>query len=364
MREGECVAKVPTTARDLLSFRGRTACLLALACMLGAAVPAPSAEFDSPYELRVLSDGAVLEVSGSFSWALPQALQAVLASTPEVRVVQFESPGGHVKPALEVAEVIRRRGLDTYVGRFCASACTVAFLGGRQRWVAPDGRLGFHQAHGPGVPAAQASAFLRDAYEKFSVPRQFIAHVLNTPPENLWFPTPVELRAAGFTTGASPNMVATPDDSGFRRLQEVTSSLRAASDAAVIQFAAALADVFEQLQGVSAESCWAFAHDLPIDLTGSLRSPVLEALSAAARRIAQEARTTPPTSLDAGQRQAAIVDLTESMRAKGQNAALDSLRMPVDHAAFCASLRVLLEAALALPEDRRARGLRVVLSGG
>src|SRR6185312_14291726 len=127
---------------------------------------AQTTEFDIPYGLRLVADGTVLELSGSFSWALPQNLEAVLAGAPGVRVVRLESPGGHVLPAFQAAMIIRQRGLDTYVGRYCASACTVAFLGGQRRWLGTDARLGFHQAHAPGVPPEQANAILRDAYEK------------------------------------------------------------------------------------------------------------------------------------------------------------------------------------------------------
>jgi hypothetical protein len=51
-----------------------------LACGQAQAAPPPTSEFDSPYRLRVQSDGTVLEISGSFSRAVPQNLQAVLAS--------------------------------------------------------------------------------------------------------------------------------------------------------------------------------------------------------------------------------------------------------------------------------------------
>ncbi len=79
----------------------------------------------------------------------------------------------------------RQRGLNTYVGRFCASACTLAFLGGRQCWVAPTAHLGFHQAHAPGVSPAEVSPLLRAAYEGFAVPAPFIDHILRR------FPRPI-----------------------------------------------------------------------------------------------------------------------------------------------------------------------------
>ena len=64
----------------MLLFFGWLSLLLVLAC--GPAAASPTAEFDIPYQLRVLPDGAVLEVSGSFSWALPQNFQAVWPPRP------------------------------------------------------------------------------------------------------------------------------------------------------------------------------------------------------------------------------------------------------------------------------------------
>ena len=332
---------------------------------LGGAAPSPTAEFDSPYAFRLLADGAIIEVSGSFSWALPQNFQAVLASSPQVRIVQFESPGGHVKPALEIAEVIRQRGLDTYVGRFCASACTVAFLGGRRRWVSAEARLGFHQAHAPGVEPELANDYLRRAYEHFAVPAPFIERVLAMPPTGLWFPTRQDLLAVGFTTGAPPASLGVADDGSFRDLRDVMASTRAASDAAVLQFATALTAVFGRLQEVNPESCWAFAHDLPVDLKAVVPAAEREGLVAAERRVAAEAAAAAhPAGLDAEQRKAAVADITDSMRARGQASALANLRLPADHATYCGALRALLAAAQAVPEDRRVRALRLLLSGG
>ena len=219
------MSRLPKSIRSMLFCRGMLTLVVWLAGSHVGAAPSPTAEFDIPYQLRVLSDGTVLELSGSFSWALPQNVQAILAGAPGVRVVRLESPGGHVLPALQVATIIQQRGLDTYVGRLCASACTVAFLGGRQRWLASDARLGFHQAHAPGVPPDQANAFLQDAYAKFAVPPPFVAHVLRTPPADLWYPTQQELRAAHYTTGDPPDSVLSLGRSPLPRLSDFTCRL-------------------------------------------------------------------------------------------------------------------------------------------
>jgi membrane-bound ClpP family serine protease len=126
--------------------------------------PLPTAEFDAPYAIDVLSGGEIIQISGSFSWAMPQNFIAALAGAPHVRTIRFDSPGGHVQAALQIADVIHDRGLDTYVPRFCASACTLAFLAGKHRFLAPTAQLGFHQAHAPGVAPEIFDPVLRAVY--------------------------------------------------------------------------------------------------------------------------------------------------------------------------------------------------------
>ena len=348
----------------MLSCCGMLSLLVQLVGGHAASAALPTTEFDIPYQLRVLSDGTVLELSGSFSWALPQNVQAVLAAAPHVRVVRLESPGGHLQPAMEVADIIRQRGLDTYVGRFCASACTIAFLGGRQRWLGPDARLGFHQAYAPGFPSEQANALLQTAYAKFAVPSGFVARVLRTPPADVWYPTQDELRAIHFTTGTPPAAALALGNSRLIRLGDITRLLRAAPDAAVVQFATALSDLVARLQDANPEACWAFAHEGPDEPRDALPQTILDTVAAVRQRLAAAANTTqvqPPT---AEQRKKATADLVAAMRARGETAALAGLWTGADHAAFCPSLHELLQAALALPEPRRVPVLRAVLSGG
>jgi len=93
------------------------------------------------------------------------------ALPPQTTIV-FNSPGGSVAGGVELGRLIRKRGYDTLlqkdvqeevrVGGFnggmemrnvalntiCASACSLAFLGGRARAMEPGARLGVHQFYG------------------------------------------------------------------------------------------------------------------------------------------------------------------------------------------------------------------------
>jgi hypothetical protein len=329
-----------------------------------AAATSPSAEFEIPYQLRVSDDGSVLELSGSFSWALPQSLLAVLASAPAVRMVRLEGPGGHVQPAIQVAAIIHDRGLDTYVGRFCASACTIAFLGGRQRWVGPRGRLGFHQASAPGIPGELVNGYLRSAYESFHVPPAFVARVLGTPASDLWYPTLSELRAVRYTTGEPPGSIVANDSSWPPRLGDFAQSVIQAPDDAVVRFTTELLDFLARLQEVSPEACWAFAHEGPDASTAMLPKPANDAIVSAGKALADAARNGQKLAWNPELGKNAVTQLVAMIREGGMAPAMQGLRRGAEHATFCPSFHKLLETALASPPAHRVDTLRAILSGG
>ena len=189
-------------------------CCLILIAVLASSSPRPASaatyEFEGPYAIRVLAQGRALEISGTFSWALPQQVGLALAETPNVRAIYLDSPGGHIKAALEVADLITAHNLDTYVSHMCASACTIAFLAGHRRAVSETAQLGFHQAHGPNLSSEQSDLLLRHVYQTYSLPAAFVAHILRTPPQDLWIPNLAELRKAGIVTAIVPNDAGVP----------------------------------------------------------------------------------------------------------------------------------------------------------
>lgn len=63
-------------------------------------------------------------------------------------VVVFNSPGGNLVAGLEIGRAIRLKGFDTFVadGMVCASACGLAWLGGKTLLAGPRAQIGFHAA--------------------------------------------------------------------------------------------------------------------------------------------------------------------------------------------------------------------------
>ena len=64
-------------------------------------------------------------------------------------IVALSSGGGLLSDGLMLGEMIRSRGLDTtvFAGTYCASSCTIAFMGGKKRTMATQATLMFHSPY-------------------------------------------------------------------------------------------------------------------------------------------------------------------------------------------------------------------------
>ena len=354
---------LPSLRRIWPPFAVMTLVFCLLSGAASAADPPMAVEFGVPYQMRLVADRSVLEVYGSFSPALTSDFQVVIAKEPGLRVVRFESPGGHILAAMQIAAMIEKRGLSTYVGRMCASACTLAFLAGRQRWLAPNAKLGFHQARAEKGSNELANKFLRQAYEKFGMPAGFIARVLQTAPADLWVPSQAELRAVHYTTDDPPASMLATGGSEAPKLGDARALLRTAPNDALVQFAAALADALARLQEMKPEACFSFAHEGHGNELAALPRNDLEPIEAAMKYLADSSRYQQVPPLDAEQQRQASQDLFVFMRTHGQAAVLEGLRPGADHAAFCPALQAMLKTALAMPGPRQPTALRALLSG-
>ncbi len=72
---------------------------------------------------------------------------AVLATA----IVELDSTGGHLAPALTIGDTLARKGFSTYVGphAVCSSACGLIWLAGKPRVKQATAAVGFHAAYVP-----------------------------------------------------------------------------------------------------------------------------------------------------------------------------------------------------------------------
>jgi hypothetical protein len=154
--------------------------------------------------VEVSDDGRTLTVSGAYNAYADEAVRRALDRNPSVREVVLEGPGGRASVGFQLFRMFRERKLATRVDRGCASACTLAFLGGVQRTVSRSGRLGFHAASFPGMgenDMQDANRNIRNflIYSARLTP-EFARKVVETPANSIWVPTREELLAGKVIT--------------------------------------------------------------------------------------------------------------------------------------------------------------------
>lgn len=165
----------------------------------------PAAEDDPeiPARVELGADGRALILSGDLTEGVAARVAALLKAHPRISLIELTSDGGLVDEGKAIARLVAARGLSTYVPDACASACTLVFVRGRRRYLAADGRLGFHAPYeiGPdGRKHAVDPAPERAAYRAAGLPRSFVAEALRIAPADIWIPSPARLRAAGIVT--------------------------------------------------------------------------------------------------------------------------------------------------------------------
>jgi hypothetical protein len=139
--------------------------------------------------------------NGGFGYGSTGALAAALDAAPHVRLVAFDSPGGRPLVAQGIAELIRDRHLDTYVDRYCASACIAAFAAGTVRSSGPRAVFGFHRGASFILDDLANIMFLRMERQWFvrsGISLSFGNRALHAPNLQPYVPPLDELVAAGF----------------------------------------------------------------------------------------------------------------------------------------------------------------------
>lgn len=382
----------------------------------------PSGGTDAPSEftVHVSADHRTLEFSGPIVIGVTERVRAVLDAHPGITTVRLTSPGGRVVEARDLADIIRARGLTTVADGNCASACTVIFMAGRDRLLAPAGSIGFHRYRSPDPAQEEAQANMaidRSIFRRQGVPNWFIDQAFDTPNSGMWRPSLAEMKVAnvitgqltadGQRTGAHPDPASIEaqawhsalyaalknhepevyekvieavvqgassgesiNDVGLRArplIDQLTAKyVRGASDDAILKATAVAAETMRALQVRSADDCYRYIRPSgePADLSTIPAELRQRDLASAAQIIETGAR---------GQARAAGPDIEADLawvrerlaEQFGADAAvLDQLGDPgVDRTAACSVVTRLYEHALGLPAPRNAQLLRFVLAG-
>jgi hypothetical protein len=106
-------------------------------------------------------------------------------------VVVFHSRGGNLFAGMEIGRAIRLKGFATLVpdDMLCASACALAWLGGRVRLMSATGRVGFHAAYsddnGQASVSSAGNALVGAYLNQLNLPTSAILYITDSPPNGM-----------------------------------------------------------------------------------------------------------------------------------------------------------------------------------
>ena len=166
------------------------------------------------YGFRTMRGGTEAEIVGGFKYGLTRDFTALMDANPKLAVVHLDSGGGRIGEARHLYRAIKARGLDTYVADGCYSACTMAFAGGKRRFVGAQATLGFHAPAFPGLRGGGSPMATYEAgvFAAAGFAPAFVAKAIRVLPPAIWKPSIHELIDAHVVTDlAGPDLFA---DSG------------------------------------------------------------------------------------------------------------------------------------------------------
>jgi hypothetical protein len=208
------------------------------------------------YTIRLMRDGTEAEIVGGFKYGLTDDFAALVNAARQLKVVHLDSVGGRLGEGEKLFTLIRDRGLDTYVSSRCMSACTLAFAGGRERFLLKGATLGFHKGGFPGVSDSEFDTLQHKVFTAAGFDGRFIQRALSTPHDDLWKPSPEILLAARVVTGVTDGTVFAASGHGakFTRetaaasLAKATPVFQAIQTRFPAQFSSIIDDYYEAIQ--------------------------------------------------------------------------------------------------------------------
>jgi len=170
-----------------------------------AVSPAPEDDGPAtPARIVLGPGGRDVRLMGELDDGASGRLARLLEDNPGVERIHLTSEGGLVDEGSAIGDLIARHGLVTYVPDYCVSACTLAFVRGRERLMVAAGRLGFHapyEADWFGREVQADAAPERAAYVAAGVAPDFAEAALAIPSSEIWIPDADRLLQAGVLTG-------------------------------------------------------------------------------------------------------------------------------------------------------------------
>jgi hypothetical protein len=140
-----------------------------------------------------------------------------------ISTVVLNSPGGSLEEAIELATYVKSRKITTIVPKDarCASACFIVFSAGHQKFANTNARIGVHGVSEAGLETGAAKSatvgMARIANALGDVPPAIVGKMVLTPPNQMAWLSPDELRSMNVVLVGKPPQPAAPAVGGAPR---------------------------------------------------------------------------------------------------------------------------------------------------
>ncbi len=148
-----------------------------------------------------------------------EAVQTVIKKANDnnrmVVTIRLNSIGGNLLEAVKIADVIRNGKIATAAlsGVTCASACFIIFAAGNEKYAHYTATLGVHGASDSSgnetVESGSATISMARVVRELGVPASIIGKMVVTPPNQMVWLGPDDLRSMGTTMLGKPSQLAT-----------------------------------------------------------------------------------------------------------------------------------------------------------
>jgi len=197
-------------------MRKRCRTVLAILLTWSTVYPASAANFKS----AAMKDGRiVISISGEITEGDTDGFKAAVKAANDagklVTSIRLNSPGGSLLEGVKLADAVRFGKIATNVGHdaTCASACFLVFAAGETKFANYTAQIGVHGASDQaGEETAQSGAAtisMARIAKELGVPAAIIGRMVVTPPSDMVWLTPADLRSMGTTMVGKPAQVST-----------------------------------------------------------------------------------------------------------------------------------------------------------
>jgi hypothetical protein len=165
-----------------------------------------------------LKDGRVaISLTGEIVPGDAEALKSLIKKANDtgklVASIRLDSEGGNLGEAVEIAAVVQFGKLNTVIvsNAKCASACFVVFAAGAEKYANYSSTIGVHGASDQQgretVTAGAATVVMARVIKQLGVPAGIIGKMVVTPPDQMVWLSPADLRSMGTTLLGKPAQV-------------------------------------------------------------------------------------------------------------------------------------------------------------